>query len=75
MEDTNEDVREEAAVGLGKRRDQRLVPKLRTMLDEPALKVRVADAAAALLRLTEDSPEWIAADYKTALTSKFKISD
>jgi hypothetical protein len=45
------------------------------MLDEPVLKVRVAEAAAALLGLSEDPPGWAAADYKKALTSKFRISD
>jgi HEAT repeat protein len=75
LDDANEDVREEAAVGLGKRQDQRLIPKLRTMLDEPELKARVAEAATALLRLDEDPPEWAAADYSAALISKFKIPD
>jgi HEAT repeat protein len=75
LNDANEDVREEAAVGLGKRQDQRLIPKLRTMLDEPELKVRVAEAAAALLGLDQDPPEWAAAEYKAALRSKFSLQD
>jgi HEAT repeat protein len=53
LNDPDEDVREEAAIGLGKRHDQRLLPRLRAMLDEPGLKVRVADAATALLELDE----------------------
>ena len=75
LDDANEDVREEAAVGLGKRRDQRLLPKLQAMLDEGGLKVRVAEAAAALLGLDQEPPEWGAADYKAAIKSKFRISD
>jgi HEAT repeat protein len=75
LDDADEDVREEAAVGLGKRQDERLIPKLKTMLDEPELKCRVAEAAAALLGLDPDPPEWEAADYKAALLRKFKISD
>lgn len=75
LDDANEDVREEAAVGLGKRRDQRLIPKLRTMLDERELKVRVAEAAAALLGFDQDPPGWDSADYKAALIHKFQISD
>lgn len=71
--DANEDVREEAAVGLGKRHDQRLLPRLRKMLDGPEVKIRVGEAAAALLGLECDPPEWTAADYKAALTSKFQI--
>jgi HEAT repeat protein len=73
LDDPNEDVREEAAVGLGKRLDQRLLPKLRTMLDQPKLNIRVAEAAAALLGFDRDAPEWTATDYKTALVSKFGV--
>ncbi len=75
LDDPNEDVREGAAVGLGKRQDQRLIPKLWTMLDEPILTGRVAEAAAALLGLDHDPPEWAAADYKAALMSRFQISE
>jgi hypothetical protein len=75
LTDANEDVCEEAAVGLAKRQDKRLIPKLRTMLDAPELKPRVAEAAAALLGLHEDPPEWAAAEYKAALLSKFPILD
>ena len=75
LDDANEDVREEAAVGLGKRRDQRLLPTLRTMLDGPKLYVRAAEAAAAILGLDQDPPDWTAADYKAALTNKFHILD
>ena len=75
LEDADEDVREEAAVGLGKRHDQRLLPRLWAMLDAPELKTRVAEAAVALLGLDSDPPKWVAADYKTALVSKFQISD
>jgi hypothetical protein len=71
--DANEDVREEAAVGLGKRQDQRLLPTLRKMLDGPEVKVRVGEAAAALLGLDCDPPEWTAADYRAALTRKLQI--
>jgi HEAT repeat protein len=75
LDDANENVREEAAVGLGKRQDQRLLPKLQTMLDEPELKSRVAEAAAALLGFEKDPPDWTAEDYKAALKSSFQIPD
>jgi HEAT repeat protein len=74
LDDENEDVREEAAIGLGKRQDRRLLPKLFAMLDECDVKVRVAEAAAALLGLDPDPPAWRAADYKAALMNKFEIA-
>lgn len=45
------------------------------MLEEPELKTRVAEAAAALLGLASDPAEWVAADYTAALLTKFQISD
>jgi hypothetical protein len=71
--DSDEDVREEAIVGLGKRRDLRLLPVLRGLLDAPALKLRVAEAASAMLGLSEDPEEWEAEDYKRALEETFGI--
>jgi hypothetical protein len=44
------------------------------MLDECDVKVRVAEAAAALLGLDPDTPAWRAADYKAALMNKFEIA-
>jgi hypothetical protein len=71
LSDPNEDVREEASVGLGKRQDLRLLPTLRNMLDAPELKVRVSEAASAMLGLPEDPEDWEAEDYKEALDKKF----
>ncbi len=71
ISDSDEDVREEAAVGLGKRQDFRLLPTLRNMLDAPELKVRVAEAASAMLGMPEDPEEWGTEDYKKALDEKF----
>jgi len=69
--DEDAGVREEAAVGLGKRRDIRLLPVLRGMLDAPDLKLRVAEAASALLGLPEDPAEWKVEDYKDSLNKQF----
>lgn len=71
ISDPDEDVREEAVVGLGKRQDLRLLPTLRGMLDDAELKVRVAEAASAMLGLPEDPEKWEAEDYKKALNEKF----
>ena len=67
LTDPDEDVREEAAVGLGKRQDLRLIPTLPKMLEDPSVKVRVAEAAAALLGMDIDPQEWTAADYRSAI--------
>jgi HEAT repeat protein len=68
--DGDEDVREEALVGLSKRRDIRALPVLRSLLDAQELKVRVAEAASAMLGLPSD-PDWEAGDYKRALDETF----
>ncbi len=73
LEDANINVRDEAALGLGKRRDQRLIPFIWEMLNEPELRVRVAQAAAAFPGLDEGPPEWEASDYKDALRTKFGV--
>lgn len=74
LEDADEDVREEAAVGLGKRRDLRLIPKLLAWLEEPGLNVRAAEAAAALLELDPEPDDWEATDYRAAIQSRFLVT-
>ena len=73
LNDTDEDVHEEAAVGLGKRSDQRLIPQLRAMLDQGEITGRMAEAATGLLELDEAPPEWTPADYRAALSAKFNF--
>jgi HEAT repeat protein len=75
LDDASQNVREEAAVGLAKRQDQRLIPKLLEMLDEPGLTIRLAEATADLLGLDKDPPDWTAADYKAALKKRFQIPE
>ncbi len=78
--DPDDEVRDWAVFGLGVRgdadspeirgallRDHRLIPALRTMLQDDDIKVRVAEAAAALLGMDQDPPEWTAVDYRAAL--------
>ena len=69
LEDSDENVREEAAVGLGKRHDERLIPKLRLMLDAPDLSPRVQEAAALVLALPEVPSDWTSVDYRNALNA------
>lgn len=71
LNDEDVNVREEAAVGLGKRRDPRLIPELCVMLGAPEITLRVAQASAAILELDEDPPEWTGDDYQAALKRKF----
>jgi hypothetical protein len=74
LSDANQDVYEEAAVGLGKRQDQRVIPKLQTMLDEPELSPRARETAASLLGLDpDDLSEWTTADCRSALINKFNL--
>lgn len=75
LNDSDENVREEAAVGLGRRQDQRLIPQLRAMLDQGKITGRVAEAATELLELDDAPSEWTAADYKAALTTKFNLHE
>ena len=75
LNDADEDVREEAAVGLARRQDQRVIPKLRAMLDDPEISPRILDAVAGLLGLKENEvSDWTAADCRSAIAEKFKIA-
>jgi HEAT repeat protein len=73
LNDADDDVREEAAVGLGKRRDKRLIPALRAMLNNSEITDRIAEATTELLDLAEAPREWAPADYKAALSAKFSL--
>lgn len=79
VDDANEDVREEAAVGLAKRHDLRVLPKLRAMLDSAEAtnqeSPRAQEATVALLELDPVPTEWTTADYKAALSAKFNPRD
>jgi len=71
LSDANEDVREEAMVALGKRRDQRMLPLLRQAVSGDEIKVRVAEAASLLLGMEKDPPNWGAEEYRNALDERF----
>jgi HEAT repeat protein len=75
LNDANEDVYEEAAAGLGKRQDHRVIPKLQAMLDEPELSPRAREAAVGLLGLdVKEIRDWTAADFRSAIADKFKTA-
>jgi HEAT repeat protein len=75
LEDADEDVSEESAVGLGRRQDQRVISRLRAMLDDPEISPRILDAVAGLLGLKEkDVRDWTAADCRSALADRFKFA-
>jgi hypothetical protein len=44
-----------------------MIPALLKMLEDADFKVRVAEAAAALLGMDREPPEWTAADYRAAI--------
>jgi HEAT repeat protein len=74
LADTNEDAREEAMVGLAKRKDHRVLPYLFASLNGPDVKVRVAEATVLMLSMEADPDHWDAEDYRVALKSRFPHS-
>ena len=69
--DPNEDVREEAMVGLGKRRDQRVLPSLIAVLERPPVTARVIEAAYQMLDMKNDREDWGTDEYAAALRERF----
>jgi HEAT repeat protein len=78
LNDPNEDVREEAMVGLAKRKDQRVLPALiaalnQLALDGPGVTMLTIEAANAMLDMEDDRTDWSGADYITALRERFLL--
>ena len=71
LEDPNEDVLEEAMVGLGKRKDQRVLSILLARLERPEISVRVIEAAYLMLEMDNEREGWKGADYAHALRQRF----
>lgn len=69
--DTNEDVSEEALVGLAKRKDHRVMTKLLEELRGQEPTVRLFEAASEMLGLQSQPEAWTAADYAAALREHF----
>lgn len=71
LSDSSEDVREEAMVGLGKRKDLRVLPFLQAAVQGTEINSRVAEAASLLLGMESDPDDWGAEEYRTALRERF----
>jgi len=71
LQDSNEDVREEALVGLTKRRDLRALAPLLGSLEGEQVSVRIIEAAYTLLGFESERKDWTNSDYAEALRQKF----
>jgi HEAT repeat protein len=73
LTDSDEDVREEAMIGLAKRQDRRVLAALLAALEEPAATMRKIEAAYLLLGRESERKGWSGADYGAALREKFAL--
>jgi hypothetical protein len=60
-------------VGLGKRKDQRVLSTLVAALEQPKTTVRVIEAAYLMLGMDEDREGWQGTDYAAALRHCFSL--
>jgi HEAT repeat protein len=72
LDDSDEDVREEAMVGQGKRQDKRVLPTLLSALEQSAMTARVIEASCLMLGLENERPGWGGVDYAKALRERFR---
>ncbi len=75
LSDADEDLREEAMVGLAKRRDQRALSVVLSRVRESAMTSRVVEAAYILLGMQSERHDWSGVDYWAALQEKFFSQD
>ena len=73
LEDPDEELREEAMVGLGKRKDQRVLSMLLARLERPEISVRVIEVAYLMLEMDNEREGWKGADYAHALRQRFSL--
>jgi HEAT repeat protein len=74
LKDHCDDAREEAMVGLAKRRDQRILAPLLSSLESMHVPDRAIEAAHEMLGLdNEDGEGWAGSDYAAALRTKFGV--
>lgn len=75
LDDPDEEVRQEALVGLAKRRDRRVLPHLFRQLQQPEIDDLTIEAARVMLEVAHDSPDWPPAKYIAELHERFDESD
>ena len=71
LDDTAQDVREEAMAGLASRKDRRAVPALLTALEGPRMSEAIREAASEMLGREEEAASWTGTDYARALRERF----
>ena len=71
LNDTFEDVRQEAIVGLARLKDERMLPSLVSALEQPAVADILMEAANEMLGMKDDVTSWEAVDYSVALRERF----
>lgn len=71
--DTDKDAREEATIGLSKRKDQRVLIPLITMLEQPSVPDRAIEAAELMLGGRDEETEWTGREYAAALRRQFAL--
>lgn len=71
LSDSSDVVREEAMAGLGKRRDQRVLPFLIAALERQSITDPVIEAACQMLDMKDGRKDWGTRDYAGALRERF----
>jgi HEAT repeat protein len=71
--DSDENAREEAMIGLSKRKDQRVLEPLIAILEQPDVPSRAIEAADLMLDTTDAEKEWSGRQYAAALRQKFPL--
>jgi HEAT repeat protein len=73
LDDSYEDARNEAIVGLARLKDERVLPALLTALDQPAVPEIVIEAGLEMLGLSGSAAEWTPTNCAAELRKKFEL--
>lgn len=71
LDDACDDAREEAMIGLAKRRDHRVLSPLIRSLESAPVPDRAIEAATEMLGLKDEFERWVATDFADRLRKKF----